>query len=340
MKINIYYGGRGLVEDPTIFVIDKMAEVLEDLRVEVNRYNLYEDVKAITPLHKTLKEADGVILATTVEWLGIGGYMQSFLDACWLYSDKEHVSNLHMLPVVMASTYGERDAQMSLIKAWELLGGIPCDGLCGYIESNHVFENNEEYIRIIEKKAEYFYRTVSQKLTTLPTSSSAVTDRLLKTTSLNLTPQESEQLSIYVSDDTYVKKQKEDIKELTDMFKEMLWGDEEHKEASREETEFIDELKHAFVGDSIFDGVYEVRFTDKDEILVIEVDNGRLDCRYGEIDTKDVLITTNRENFSRIVNGMINFQGAFMSGEISAKGNFNKLRALDTLFKFDTVLAR
>ena len=37
MKINIYYGGRGLVEDPTIFVIDKMAEVLEDLRVEVNR---------------------------------------------------------------------------------------------------------------------------------------------------------------------------------------------------------------------------------------------------------------------------------------------------------------
>ena len=56
MKINIYYGGRGLVEDPTIFVIDKIVEVLEDLRVEVNRYNLYADVKAIIPLQKTIKE--------------------------------------------------------------------------------------------------------------------------------------------------------------------------------------------------------------------------------------------------------------------------------------------
>jgi len=338
MKINIYYGGRGLVEDPTIFVINKMAEVLEDLRVEVNRYNLYEDVRAITPLHKTLKEADGIILATTVEWLGIGGYMQSFLDACWLYGDKEHMTNLHMLPVVMASTYGERDAQMSLIKAWELLGGRPCDGLCGYIESNHVFENNEEYIRIIEKSAENFYRTVSQKLTSLPTSNSAVTDRLLKTTSLNLTPQESEQLSIYVSDDTYVKKQKEDIKELTDMFKEMLWGTEDHRDEPEEDTEFINDLFKAYVDDTIFDGVYEVRFTDKDEKLIISIDNGKLDCRYGEVVEKDVLITTNRENFSKIMSGLVSFQAAFMSGELTAKGNFNKLRALDKLFNFDSML--
>ena len=42
MKVNIYYGGRGIIDDPTIFVIDKMTEVLEELRVSVNRYNLYE----------------------------------------------------------------------------------------------------------------------------------------------------------------------------------------------------------------------------------------------------------------------------------------------------------
>ena len=39
---------------------------------------------------------------------------------------------------------------------------------------------------------------------------------------LPLTPQESEQLSVYVSDDNYVKKQKEDIEELSQMFREML----------------------------------------------------------------------------------------------------------------------
>ena len=31
MKINIYYGGRGLIDDPTLFVINKMQEVLEEL---------------------------------------------------------------------------------------------------------------------------------------------------------------------------------------------------------------------------------------------------------------------------------------------------------------------
>ena len=42
MKINIYYGGRGLIDDPTLFVIGKMQEVLEELRVKVERFNLYE----------------------------------------------------------------------------------------------------------------------------------------------------------------------------------------------------------------------------------------------------------------------------------------------------------
>lgn len=331
MKINIYYGGRGLVEDPTIFVIDKITEVLEELRVEVNRYNLYADTKAITPLHKTLKEADAIILATTVEWLGIGGYMQSFLDACWLYGDKEKISNLYMLPVVMASTYGERDGQLTLIKAWELLGGVPCDGLCGYIEDVSILENNKEYIKIIEKKAENYYRSVSQKLTTLPTSNSAVKESLLKTTALNLTPQESEQLSMYVSDDNYVQKQKEDIKELTDMFKEMLWGDEE------QDTEFIDNLKRNFVTVDGFRGTFAIRFTDKNSTLVINIVEDKLNCYYGEVEDPDVLVTTNRDNFKKIIDSKISFQAAFMSGEITAKGNFNTLRMFDSVFRFELI---
>ncbi|MBQ1393412.1 MAG: SCP-2 sterol transfer family protein, partial [Lachnospiraceae bacterium] len=72
MRINIYYGGRGLIEDATIYVMDKLTEVLEELRVEVVRYNLYEDKKGINILSNTIKEADGVILATSVEWFGIG----------------------------------------------------------------------------------------------------------------------------------------------------------------------------------------------------------------------------------------------------------------------------
>ena len=68
LNINIYYGGRGIIDDPTIYVINKMQEVLEELRVHVERYNLYDGKTNITTLPQTLKEADGIILATTVEW--------------------------------------------------------------------------------------------------------------------------------------------------------------------------------------------------------------------------------------------------------------------------------
>ena len=82
MKVNIYYGGRGLIDDPTIFAIEKITQVLNELRVEVERYNLYDEKGSIFMLPKTLKDTDGVILAASVEWLGIGGYLQQFLDAC------------------------------------------------------------------------------------------------------------------------------------------------------------------------------------------------------------------------------------------------------------------
>ena len=162
MKVNIYYGGRGLIDDPAIYVIDKMTEVLEELRVSVTRYNLYEQKNGLSVLPNTLKEADGVILAANVEWLGIGGYLQQFLDACWLYADKEKLSRIYMLPVVTASTCGEKRALQTLVQAWELLGGIPCDGVCAYAENRSDLESNPDYVRYIEKRAEDLFRTINQ----------------------------------------------------------------------------------------------------------------------------------------------------------------------------------
>ena len=78
MKVNIYYGGRGLIDDPTLFVLEKMEKVLDELRVSVERYNLYEEKSNIMVLPKTLKDVDGVILAASVEWYGYGGFLQQF----------------------------------------------------------------------------------------------------------------------------------------------------------------------------------------------------------------------------------------------------------------------
>lgn len=56
MNINIYYGGRGLVDDPTILVINKIQEVLDELNVNVNRYNLYEMKNTIKHCHRLLQK--------------------------------------------------------------------------------------------------------------------------------------------------------------------------------------------------------------------------------------------------------------------------------------------
>ncbi len=329
MKVNIYYGGRGLLDDPTLYVLNKMEEVLKELRVNVERINIYEHKNEIATLPQTLKDADGIVLATTVEWLGIGGYMQQFLDACWLYGDKEKIKTTYMQPIVMSTTYGEREGEMTLANAWEILGGLPCAGLCGYVDDLVSFEMNEDYTLIIEKKAENLYRTISQKMKSLPTSNLAVKQSVLRTQQLELTPQESEQLSKYVSDDSYVKQQKEDIEELASMFKDMLG-----KSPAKSDDAFLKDFKTHFVPQTDFAARYQFIVEGSKKPLFIEVRGSSLDVHYGQEENIDVFAKLSAEVMESIIEGRMTFQRAFMTGEMTAKGNFKTLRMLDTAFSF------
>ena len=332
MRIHIYYGGRGLIEDSNLYVLSKITEVLEELRVDVKRYNLYECKNESAVLANGIKEADGVILAASVEWYGIGGLLQQFLDDCWLYADKSKLSSLYMMPVVISTTYGEREAEQNLMKSWELLGGCLCPGLTAYVENQADFETNGNYAKIIETRAENLYRTINQKIKALPSSTTALKHTISVSVPMELTPQESEQLSKYVSDDTYVKKQKADIEELSQLFKEMM----DRTDGKDGNQEFIRNLKENFhpLKEDIR-ATFEIRMTDIDKNLVIEVDRDKLNCYYGESSYADVVATTIRAVVNKLVNGRTTFQGAFMSGELTAKGDFKTLRMFDQLFRFD-----
>lgn len=327
MKINIYYGGRGLIEDSTIYVMNKITEVLEELRVEVRRYNLYEDKQGISTLPRTLKDCDGIILAASIEWFGIGGLLQQFLDSCWLYADKENLKTICMMPVVISNIYGEKDHELSLIHAWELLGGSVCPGICAYVSNHVAFETNPQYSHLIERAAESLYRTINQKPAHFPTSMNTLRENMLKIKPIDLTPQESEQLSMYVSDDTYVKKQKEDIEELTMIFKELL-GDDTSSE------EFVAALKAHFKPLEDFKASYAITIEDANQTLVVDISGEKLNCYYGQMEGADVTARTSHEIMSDIIGGRMTFQRAFMSGALAAKGNFKTLRAFDTIFQF------
>ena len=329
MKVNIYYGGRGLLEDPTLYVINKMEQVLTELQVEVRLFNIYEQKNAISMLPQTLKDADGIILATTVEWLGIGGYMNQFLDACWLYADKTALATTYMQPVVMSTTYGEREAMVTLENAWEILGGLPCAGFCGYVEDVKEFRENAEYAHIIEKKVETLYRTISQHTKGLPTSNQSVTRSILRTAQLELSPQESEQLSKFVSDDEYVQTQKADIADLTNMFRDMMGQKQEDST-----NEYINDFKVHFRGTSDFSAKYLFMIEGKDQPLFVNAIGEQLECHYGKEDNIDVYMKLSSGIMDNIVAGRETFQRAFSVGDMTAKGNFRTLRMLDEIFNF------
>lgn len=330
MKINIYYGGRGLMDDPTLYVINKMQEVLEELHVTIERFNLYELKNTITTLPQTIKTADGIILASTVEWFGIGGYMYRFLDACWLYGDKEKISRTYMCPVVMSTTYGEREGKLALANAWEILGGLPCSGICGYIADIAIFDGNEDYNRIVEKRAENMYRTINQKMASFPASNQAVKQMVSITQNIDLTPQESEQLSQYAADDSYVKRQKQDIQELTSLFRDMM-GNVEQEDRKEE---FISELKEHFVPQPGFKAVYKIQIEGKRQPLIIEINGAANNYYYGTAEDPDVEIQISKETMDDIIFARMTFQRAFMGGAMKMKGDFRVLRTLDQIFVF------
>ena len=314
------------MDDPTLFVIDKMQAVLEELNVKVERYMLCEQRAAITTLPQTLKDVDGIILATTVEWYGIGGYMQQFLDACWLYGDKDKISKIYMCPIVMSTTYGEREGKLNLSTAWEILGGLPCSGICGYIADAAALEIDDRYTTLIEKKAENVYRTIKQKMISFPASNQAVKQMVSVSTNTDLTPQESEQLSQYAADDSYVQRQKEDIQDLARMFKGMMGKEQTEGES------FISALKEHFTPAAGFKASYKIMIGKKP--LSIIIDNTDAQYSLETIDKADVEININEETMQDIVAGRMTFQRAFMAGNMKMKGDFKILRTLDELFVF------
>lgn len=328
MNINIYYGGRGIIEDPTLYVLSKFENVFDELQINYTRYNLYEMKNSITTLPQTLKDADGIILAVSLEWMGIGGYMQQFLDACWLYGDKEKISQLYMTPVVISTTYGEQEALLTLKTAWELLGGICGRGLSAYVEDAIDFENNKNYLEYIEKAAENVYRTIFQKIKGLPSSSKGIKQKHIHT-ALPLTPQESEQLSKYVSDDIYVKQQKEDIEQLASFFKNKL-----NTQGSNVDMEFIKPFTTHFTPQDDFCASYVLEMTDRKQFLYIDIRNDQLICKYEKHNSPDVYVKLTHKVLDEIVHGRMSFQKAFMTGEMTSKGNFQTLRMLDMLFDF------
>ena len=109
----------------------------------------------------------------------------------------------------------------------------------------------------------------------------------------------------------------------------MLDGDSEAGQ------EFIRNLKDNFSPIDGFSASYSINLSDIKKTLVVEINNSHLKCYYGEKADADVIAKTTRAVMNKLILGRITFQGAFMSGELTAKGNFKTLRTFDQVFQFN-----
>lgn len=314
MKINIYYGGRGLIEDPTLNVISNIINVLDDLRVDVERYDLYNNRQGIYSLPKTINEANAVIFAASSEWFGIGGYMQQFLDACYLYGDKELFSKVYALPIVVSNSIYEEEQIYFLKKSLKILGFKVDSDIVSYVSDINVFERNKDYTYIIEKKIEKFYKLISKNSFVLPTS-----NNLSINYNIDLTPYETEQLSILAADEEFIKTKKSDIDELTKMFQTNL---------NKKNRNIIDRLKSIYVGKGNVDITFAINITDINKTIIFSENN----FKEGKYINEELFIKVKSEFIDNILEKNTNFYTLFLKGDIIVKGNINKLRLLDNLF--------
>lgn len=327
MNVLMIYGGRGLAEDPTLVAFNKIEHVLTELQINIERINLYET--SDKNIQEDISKFDALILGTTVDWFGVGKYLVSFLDDCWYYTNHEIFSKLYMMPVIFSLTYGEIEAKEYLVRAWECLGGHSCNGIYGTFESNLLLETNEEYLQIIEKKTEDFYRIIKQKRGRLPNSNYSIINRTRSKTDI-IDKQIKAYTNIFGENQQFIKKQKEHIEELTHYFKQKLQSDQKSDD-------IIETFIKHFNNRTDLKVSYEIKIIDINKKVFIEVNKDKLECYYNKKIKCDVSIQITKSNLDKIINGYLSFQKGFMTGEVIAKGNLNQVYFLDKIFNFKKI---
>ena len=120
------------------------------------------------------------------------------------------------------------------------------------------------------------------------------------------------------------------------MFKGLLGDDAEETDTTPSdisEDPFASFLKEHFQAVTPLHVCYNLQFEDG-RILSLEIDNEHLECRNKENPSANVQIKINHQTVKQLMNGEITMHNAFLSGAVSAKGDFKQIRTFDTVFPF------
>ena len=132
-----------------------------------------------------------------------------------------------------------------------------------------------------------------------------------------------------VLEEDFYDMSKEDIKELTSFFKDMM------ESRTTESTDhFINDFERNYSAQPGIQGIYRILIKNYKKPLIIRVQNHKCECFYGTSEYADVEIQLEEDILKDIVDGKTSFQRSFMGGDMTMKGDFKIMRSLDRIFPF------
>ena len=93
-------------------------------------------------------------------------------------------------------------------------------------------------------------------------------------------------------------------------------------------------MEESFVPQEEFSAVYMFMIEGKKKPLILNIQNEELNLYYGQEDNADIIAKFTPAVMEEILEGRMTFQRAFMTGIMTAKGNFKTLKMLDQIFLF------
>lgn len=345
-RVILVYGGSQLSNDPSLVVAERVSHVLAELNVGITRFDLYKKNYRMESFLDALSDADGVIIATTVEWYGVGGLLQTFLDQAYMSGQLDIFEGTYLFNIVISRHSFEREGLNHVLRSWEILGGIEGVNLCASIKSSADIETSNDLLYAIEKKAEDYYRVINQQRIPLPTSindnkviikvassyhEDAVTVKQNVTNPVKKEDANEQQTSFITNYDEFIEKQQKDINDIASLFKErMTTGEDTSTMSISELFEYKFKPSKTFADCQISWVVNDA----SSQNFILEFKGSRLKTKKGKKNDAEVIISSNLDVLKKITESKLTIQRAFMTGEIKAKGNFTLLYKLDGLFAF------
>lgn len=313
-KICIIYAGDTMADDPAAYACERLKTVLEELGLTVSFWELKEENSE--EIIRNVEVSAGVVLGYTVVWYGLGKQLSAFLDQCYGKKREDTFLEVPLFSVVFSKQGFEREVSAQIVTAWQLLGGWQGMEVTGRYAEKVELVSDFEAIELIEKKAEQFFRYGLTQKYQLPQSlfSAAKKQQPLSPNS-STKPVERQQ------------REKENVMDLSNKLQEKL------KQKAVNNAKTLPELimqKYCGLADREYR--LQILLKEKQDGVAVLVKPTGIYSYFGREEATDLTISVEEELLRKILEGKDSFQKGFMTGELTAKGDFNLLYQLDGFF--------